>query len=194
MRFIYFVFAAALGLSACGGTQPTFDELQSEALALWDAKEAEDRTKWAAISPLTGSATYEGVGYFKATGSGVPADTFVRGQMTVDVAFGSGTPQMNGAITDFVAQTNFVDETEQTLAGELTFVVDATSLIFAPKDTIRYPAQLTGTLQAPGTDQIHEIDADIHGRFYGPDGQYLAGGITDDDGPLMINGGFVVEN
>ncbi|MFT4742487.1 MAG: hypothetical protein ACI91Z_000460, partial [Yoonia sp.] len=60
MRFIYFVFAAALGLSACGGTQPTFDELQSEALALRDAKEAEDRTKWAAISPLTGSATYEG--------------------------------------------------------------------------------------------------------------------------------------
>ncbi len=188
MRFIYFVSVAAMGLSACGGTQLTFDELQTEALALWDAQSVEDRTMWAAVSKLSGTATYTGVGYFETTGSSVPEDALVRGRMSVEVAFGSDTPQLDGAITDFVSQA------DQALDGELTFVVNAVDAVFHPDDILRYESLLTGTLQAPGTNQTHDVDAFIFSHFVGADGQYLTGGIRDSQGVLMINGGFVVEN
>lgn len=190
MRSIYFASIAAMSLSACGGTQLTFDELQTEALALWDAQDVEDRTTWATISNLSGTATYTGVGYFEATGSSVPQDMLVRGRMSVEVAFGSGTPQMDGSITDFIS------ETDQALAGELTFVENATNTFFAPDSIITYNNNnsLTGTLQAPGTDQIHDVEAAIDAQFAGADGQYLSGSISDTEGSLMINGGFVVEN
>lgn len=127
MRFIYFVSVAAKGLSACGGTQLTYDELQTEAVALWDAQDVQDRTEWSRVSKLSETATYTGVGYFEATGSSVPQDVQVRGLMTVEVAFGSGTPEMDGSITDFVSQS------DQALAGELAFVVNSSSQIFCPR-------------------------------------------------------------
>lgn len=158
-------------------------------MALYDAQENLDRTNWSTLRDLSGTATYDGVAYFDVDGPAVPDPQRVRGAMSVDVDFDQNLPVIDGTINKFIS------EDDQSLKGALTFnVEDSATYIPDPNRSIEFNVDLTGTLQAPGSNSTQNIDARIFGVFAGENGEFLNGAIDDAAGRVQINGGYTVRN
>lgn len=194
MKRPFFLTACLATLAACGGSQPTFTELQNDALALYDARTAEIATDPSDVVVLRGSALYDGVAYFEASGASVPTPIQVRGEMIVNVDFGLHDPSLTGQINKMVSYD------EEALSGSLTFSADAEHRVYndysgePPVSYIGFDAALSGSMTVPGGTGSENVDAQISGAFFGNDAELIAGGIRDYSGPLMINGGFVVRD
>lgn len=139
---------------------------------------------------LSGTATYDGVAFFEVRDETMPSGEQVRGVMSVEVTFSSQTPALTGTITI----DGFVSESDQTLQGGLGFIFELLSDTFEPMSSPTISGPLTGTLQVPDTQIVENTDASIFGIFVGDDGQFIAGNITDNSGPIRIDGGFVAQD
>lgn len=183
-----FLAPCLFALTACGSSQPAFDALQSDAVALLGEQNELNRTKWAIVRDLSGKATYDGTADFKAFGTAVPDTKQVRGQMSLDVDFDQNRPVIDGTID------RFISEDDQSLSGSLTFEVEDSTFVRDPNKPIDYVAELSGTMQAPGTENVENVTATIAGTFVGEQGEFIAGWIGDSAGPMQIQGNYAVKD
>ncbi|MFT5648779.1 MAG: hypothetical protein ACJAWC_000684 [Yoonia sp.] len=188
MRLIYLVSIAALGLSACGGSQPTYDVLNSNADRIFDALIAEDPTTVSrATDAFQGGASYTGVAYGTLQGTGNGQIVGFVSSTQVDVALNNSAVEVSGTMN------NFVTEDEQNLAGSLSIDGEMNPGTSQGSPSLILDGTLSGSLESPFTGSNVNIAATIGGLPFGDDAEYIGGRMFDQDGNLLIDGSWVAE-
>lgn len=186
MKFVVLSCVAFVGLSACGGSKPTFDELQTDARRLYDIIDDQPRTTMGATrAELTGGANYTGVMYGGLSGEQIDGRVFTRAEMSVNVEFVGGNIPISGRIV------NFVTEDGENLTGSLNF--DGLIQPDRYRDATTLSTELTGNLESPGSGRQVTISGQIRGTLYGTNAGQIGGNVYDNSGELMLNGGWIVE-
>lgn len=183
------VAAGCSGSGDDGGAQPdaqpTFAELQAEAVAL------EDRTAQLGLTdpgtlPVSGSASFDGViGLGSDGANGAPGD--FGGTIALAVDFGSD--ELAGEATDFVTAG------EDRIDGTLAITASAIDRASDPSVEPTYSFDMAGTLVEEDGDAF-DVDMVGDGAFLGSDGEatfgFVDGVIVNDQGVGTDVGGAYI--
>jgi hypothetical protein len=186
--------AGSIGLAACGGgggdddgpgglnggTQETFDILQSDFDALLSDYDRVAPTPPAGM-PIGGTATYAGAAVY----SNVATDPNViianpTSASKVEITADFAAMEIGGRLYDFRAS-----DPDVRIDGGLALVNG-----FIVNNTVA--ADILGTLTVDGTDRDH-TGARLLGAFQGEGARALSGPILRGGSPTEINGAFVAE-